>query len=56
MRKRGIWKQVDGRRVRFELSRKSGLLVSRRGKRKQRIVSFQELFDLAEGQLKMNLL
>jgi hypothetical protein len=56
MRKyRGIWKLVDGQRVRFELDRKQGLIVQRRGKRQARIVSFAQLNDVALGQLKMNL-
>lgn len=57
MRKyRGIWKLVDGQRVRFELDRKQGLIVMRKGKRQARIVSFSQLNDVAIGQLKMNLI
>jgi hypothetical protein len=56
MRKyRGIWKLMDGQRVRFELHRKGGLMVLRAGKKNPKTVSFQQLLDVADGQLKMNL-
>jgi hypothetical protein len=48
-RYRGIWKRVDGARVRFELSRRKGLMV-RRGRLPQRTISFERLYDVAVEQ------
>jgi len=31
-KRRGIWIRIDGTRVRFELNRRQGLIVRRRGK------------------------
>jgi hypothetical protein len=56
MAKRGIWKRIDGADFRFQLDRKFGLRVRRGRRRPEKIVSFRDLLDLAEGQLKMNLL
>jgi hypothetical protein len=55
-KRRGIWKQIDGSKVRYELCRKAGLKVRRGRRRPERVISFADLLDLAEGQLKMNLL
>ena len=55
-RRRGIWKRVDGNSVRYELDRKRGLKVRRGRRRKERVIGFSDLLDLAEGQLKMNLI
>ena len=52
---RGIIKRLDGASVRFVLLRKDGLHVRRGRRRKERVVSFQTLLDLAEGQIRMNL-
>lgn len=52
---RGIIKRVDGSTVRFALHRTDGLHVRRGRRRKERIVSWQQLLDLAEGQTRMNL-
>jgi hypothetical protein len=53
--RRGIRKRIDGAIFRFALSR-SGLSVRRGRSRPERLITFQDLADLAEGQLKMNLL
>jgi hypothetical protein len=53
---RGIIRRIDGSNVRFALNRKDGLHFRRGRRRKERIVSFQNLLDLAEGQIRMNLL
>ena len=55
-RARGIIKRVDGSRVRFALHRTDGLHVRRGRRRKERVVSWQQLLDLAEGQIRMNLI
>ncbi|HMP82766.1 MAG TPA: hypothetical protein PKA41_08710 [Verrucomicrobiota bacterium] len=57
VKRRGIWKRIDGSDVRFELDRKNGLRVQRGRKRKrpEHITGFRDLLDLAEGQIKMNL-
>jgi len=47
---------VDGNSVRYELDRKRGLKVRRGRRRKERVIGFSDLLDLAEGQLKMNLI
>lgn len=52
---RGIIKRVDGSRVRFALHRKDGLHVRRGRRRKERVISWQQLLDLSEGQIRMNL-
>lgn len=52
---RGIIKRLDGNLVRFVLLRADGLHVRRGRRRKERIVSFQDLLDLAEGQLRINI-
>lgn len=54
--KRGMWVRIDGSSVRFQLDRKVGLRVRRGRRRKERVTSFRDLLDLAEGQLRMNLL
>ncbi len=53
-RKRGIWIRLDGANVRFEL-RRTGLSVRHGRRRPERIINFQDLSDLATGQIKMNL-
>lgn len=53
---RGMWTRIDGSKVRFQLDRKVGLRVRRGRRRKERIVTFNDLLDLAEGQMRMNLL
>jgi hypothetical protein len=53
-RKRGIRIRLDGATVRFEL-RRSGLSVRHGRRRPEKIVGFQDLSDLATGQIKMNL-
>lgn len=53
---RGIIKRVDGSAVRFALDRRDGLHVRRGRRRKERVVSWQQLLDLADGQIRMNLL
>jgi hypothetical protein len=55
-KRRGIWKRIDGTTVRFALDRKNGLSVRRGRRRPARVLSFRDLLDLAEGQIKMNLL
>lgn len=55
-KRRGIWKRVDGATVRYELDRRLGLRVRPSRRRPERVISFRDLLDLAEGQLKMNLL
>lgn len=40
---------MDGSRVRFELNRKAGLIVRRHGHR-QKVISFQRLYDTAVEQ------
>ena len=55
-KRRGIWKRVGGSKVRYEIDRKHGLKVRRGRRRPERIISFADLLDLAEGQLRMNLL
>jgi hypothetical protein len=47
---------VDGSAVRFALDRRDGLHVRRGRRKKERIVSWQQLLDLAEGQIRMNLI
>lgn len=54
-KRRGIRVRVDGALVRFELNRKSGLLV-RRGRQPQRVISFQDLYDQANGQPRLTLI
>jgi hypothetical protein len=53
---RGIIKRVDGSTIRFALDRRDGLHVRRGRRRRERIVSWQQLLDLAEGQIRMNLI
>jgi hypothetical protein len=53
-KKRGIRIRIDGSLFRFFLDRK-GLHVRRGRRRPERLVSFQSLIDVAEGQTKMNL-
>jgi hypothetical protein len=53
---RGIIKRVDGSTVRFALHRRDGLHVRRGRRKKERVVSWQQLLDLAEGQIRMNLI
>ena len=55
-RRRGIWIRLDGARVRFELDRKHGLSVKRGRRRPEKLVSFRDLADVADGQIKMNLI
>lgn len=55
-RHHGIIKRLDGATVRFALDRRTGLHVRRGRRRKEQIVSFQTLLDLAEGQILMNLI
>lgn len=53
-KKRGIRIRLDGSLFRFALDRK-GLHVRRGRRRPERLVSFQSLVDIAEGQTRMNL-
>ncbi|HEY4417589.1 MAG TPA: hypothetical protein VGO57_18000 [Verrucomicrobiae bacterium] len=53
---RGIIKRVDGSTVRFALDRRDGLHVRRGRRRKEKLISWQQLLDLAEGQIRMNLI
>lgn len=55
-KRRAIWKRIDGSNIRFQLNRATGLHVRRGRRRKERIVGFRDLLDLAEGQLRMNLI
>ncbi len=54
-KQRGMWKRIDGSKVRFALNRKTGLHVRRGRRRRERIISFQDLLDLAEGQFRLNI-
>jgi hypothetical protein len=54
-KRRAMWIRVDGRKIRFALDRKTGLHVRHGRRRKDKIVTFQDLSDLATGQIKMNL-
>ena len=55
-KRRAMWIRVDGRKTRFLLDRRTGLHVRHGRRRKDKIISFQDLSDLATGQIKMNLL
>lgn len=54
-KRHAMWIRLDGRKVRFILDRKTGLHVRHGRRRKDKIVPFQDLSDLATGQIKMNL-
>lgn len=54
-KRRWLWKRIDGAKVGFAVDRRDGLHVRRGRRRPERVVSFQDLLDLAEGQFRMNL-
>jgi hypothetical protein len=54
LKPRGVVRRIDGSVARFALHR-DGLHVRRGRRSKERVVSFADLFDLAEGQFRMNL-